>query len=483
MPDQSLSFDALQKTLVESPGSHLPQYDTLVVLPSLSFPASELSKITAIERYEERLLYLLLQLDDPATHIVYITSLPIDPAIIHYYLRFVRDPEGARQRLTLVSLGGFSGRGLARDLAGDTMALDRMRRLLADRDDRAVILPFNVTDAERHIAVQLGIPLFAVHPDLVALGSKTGSRRLARTAGVPVLPGVEDLWSTGDISAAVDTLRLHHPEIDAVVIKLNNGFSGQGNAMVMWHGVDADLADRETVFCAAGETWSSFAAKIAAEGAIVEQLVHARSASPSAQAWISPAGDVTVVSTHDQVLGGPGGQVYLGCRFPATPEYRPEIIAHTHAVGRHLADAGVVGPFAIDFSVLPTTDAGPQICLSEINLRLGGTTHPFGMAVAATGARTDATTGLHTDDGDRVYVSTDNLKEPALVGAAPGHVIARVDEAGLGFDVRRRAGVTLHLLGAVEEYGKLGAACIARSSDEADAMLSDLTALLRSGRR
>jgi hypothetical protein len=242
--------------------------------------------------------------------------------------------------------------------------------------------------------MELGAPLVAVHPDLVALGSKTGSRRIARAAGVPVLPGVESLWSTDEISAAVDALRVTHPEIDAVVVKLNNGFSGQGNAMVTWSGTDADLAERETMFCAPGETWASFAAKIGAEGAVVEQLVHTRSASPSAQAWISPLGRVTVLSTHDQVLGGPGGQVYLGCRFPADSRYRDEIIAHTHAVGAHLAAAGVIGPFAIDYSVVP--NGCPSIRLSEINLRLGGTTHPFGMARRVTGADADAATGLTT---------------------------------------------------------------------------------------
>lgn len=486
MKTQSLSFDALQKTLQQRRDSYMPQYDTLVVLPSLSFPVTELAKIIAIERYEERLLYLLLQLAEPDTHIVYITSLPIDPTVVDYYLRFLPDPHEARQRLTLVSLGHFSGRGLACDLASDGAALARIREALASRG-RAVILPFNVTDAERSVALGLEAPLFAVHPDLVALGSKTGSRRVARTAGVPVLPGVEDLWSTTAISEAVDALRLRHRDIDAVVVKLNNGFSGQGNAMVTWNSTLADLADRETLFCATEETWESYAAKIVAEGAIVEQLVSSRSASPSAQAWISPAGEVTVVSTHDQILGGPGGQVYLGCRFPAQPTYRAEIIAHAEAVGRHLADAGVVGPFAVDFSVLPSpNDAvgqrpadASQIYLSEINLRLGGTTHPFGMARMVTGARANAATGLHTDDGDRVYVSSDNLKEPGLVGVTPRDVIDRVDDAGLAFDPVTSTGVTLHLLGAVEQYGKLGAVCIARSHDTAERMLSDLTALLQ----
>jgi PGM1 C-terminal domain len=486
VPTQPLSFDALQKTLLARRDSYMPQYDTLVVLPSLSFPASELAKIIAIERYEERLLYLLLQLAEPDAHIVYLTSLPVDPTVVDYYLRFLPDPDDARRRLTMVSLGRFSGRGLACDLATDAAALARVRQALADHGERAVILPFNVTEAERSVALELDTPLFAVHPDLVALGSKTGSRRVARAAGVPVLPGVEDLWSPAAISEAVDALRLRHPDIDAVVVKLNNGFSGQGNAMVTWSSTLAELADRDTVFCAIEETWESYAAKIAAEGAIVEQLVSSRSASPSAQAWISPAGEVSVVSTHDQILGGPGGQVYLGCRFPAQPSYRPEIIAHTYAVGRHLADAGVVGPFAIDYSVLPTGEdtAGgdasrAQIFLSEINLRLGGTTHPFGTACMVTGASADAATALHTDDGERVYISSDNLKEPGLIGVTPGEVIARVDDARLAFDPASKTGVTLHLLGAVEQYGKLGAVCLARSHDEAERMLSDLTALLR----
>jgi hypothetical protein len=295
-----------------------------------------------------------------------------------------------------------------------------------------------------------------------------------------VLPGVEDLWSTEAISEAVDKLRLQHPDINEVVVKLNNGFSGQGNAMVTWSSTAAHLADRETVFCSAEESWESYTAKIAAEGAIVEQLINSRSASPSAQAWISPGAEVTVVSTHDQILGGPGGQVYLGCRFPAHPTYRAQIIALTEAVGRQLADAGVIGPFAIDFSV-PAADGDPQVYLSEINLRLGGTTHPFGMARMVTGARSNAATGLHTADGDRVYVSTDNLKEPALVGVMPSEVIAWVDRAGLAFDPATKTGVTLHLLGAVEQYGKVGAVCIARTHDEAEQMLSDLTVLLSAG--
>lgn len=477
MLTQPLSFDALQATLTERVTSHLSPHGTLVVLPSLSFPAVELAKITAIERYEERLLHLLLRLREPTSRVVYVTSLPIDPEIIDYYLHFLPEPDDARERLTLIHLGRFSGRGLATDLADDPETLARLRAALAGHDDRAVILPFNVTAAERRVAVALRVPLYAVHPDLVSLGSKTGSRRAARAVGVPVLPGIEDLWSTREISEAVDHLRRERPDVDAVVVKLNNGFSGQGNAMVTWDHASADLADRETVFCAAGETWASFTAKIEREGAIVEQLVTQRTASPSAQAWITPTRRLEIVSTHDQLLGGPGDQVYLGCRYPADHAYRSEIIAHTTAVGRHLADAGVVGPFAVDYTVVDGVE--PRVRLSEINLRLGGTTHPFGMAHLAMGAGADPRAdGLQTEHGTRVYVASDNLKDPRLIGTTPAAIIARVRAAGLTFDEATHSGITLHMLGALEGYGKLGAVAIAPSHDEAATTFSELTALL-----
>lgn len=473
-----LSFDAIQKTLSDRVTSHLSPGGTIIVLPSLSFPTDELAKITAIERYEERLLNLVLRLRHPDARIIYLTSLPIDPAVVDYYLGFLADPDAARERLTLHDLGYFSGRGLAADLADDHELLAKVRAAVDD-DGSAVILPFNVTDAERRIAVEVEAPLFAVHPELVGLGSKTGSRRAAAAVGVPVLPGVEDLWSTTEISAAVDELRATHVGVDAVVVKLNNGFSGQGNAMVTWSSDRADLADRRTEFCADGETWGSFTAKIAREGAIVEQLITRRTASPSAQAWISPNGELQIVSTHDQLLGGPGGQVYLGCRYPADRAYRDQIIAHTEAVGRHLAAAGVTGPFAIDFIVVDDT-TGSRAYLSEINLRLGGTTHPFGMARMVMDAHADATAdGLVSPDGSRVYVASDNIKEATLIGRDPGDVIDRIGRAGLAFDPATHTGVTLHLLGAITHYGKLGAVAIARDHAEAEQLYARLLSVLR----
>ncbi len=266
------------------------------------------------------------------------------------------------------------------------------------------------------------------------------------------------------------------------VVKLNNGFSGQGNALIELAGADesAPLQSWPTTFCAAGESWPTFAAKVADEGAIAEEVVPDLVASPSVQLRIDPGGSLQVVSTHDQVLGGPGGQVYLGCRFPADATYRSAIRDAGVAVGQVLADQGVVGPFGIDFLVAAGPD-GPRVYLSEINLRMGGTTHPFWLARLATAGRYDPGTGqLITPAGPRRYVATDNLTSPALVGSSPAAVIEAVRAAGLAFDASTGSGVTLHLLGALCAYGKMGVTCIAPTLEEADGLFAEVSALLSS---
>jgi hypothetical protein len=453
---------------------------TIVVLPSATFPVSELCKITAIQHYEERMLFTTLLLRRPEVRIVYTTSLPVDPAIVDYYLRFLPDPQDARRRLHLLSVGDAGPEPLTEKVLERPGLIERIRALAEDPAG-AYVLPFNVTRAEGELTDALGLPAYGPHPDLAVLGSKTGSRRMARRAGVAVLPGAEDLRSLEEVEAAVEAVRVSRPQAEAVVIKLNDGFSGQGNAIVELTSPLPALPASKTTFCAAEESWPSFAAKIADGGAVVEELVRPeRMASPSVQLRIAPAGTLEVVSTHDQILGGPDNQVYLGCRFPAHPAYRLAIQEAAIAVGQVLAAEGVIGSFGIDFVVVPT-GRGHHLYLSEINLRMGGTTHPFWMARLATGGAYDPATGELVARGRaKSYVATDNLKSEHLVGLGPGQLVDLVDRAGIGYDPRTASGVTLHLLGALPRFGKMGATCIADSIEEADALYQRLVHTIQS---
>ncbi|MDP9006014.1 MAG: peptide ligase PGM1-related protein [Actinomycetota bacterium] len=455
---------------------------TMVILPSLSFPVAELIKIKGILHYEERLLCALLLLERPDVRIVYLTSMPVDPAIVSYYLSFLSNPSEARRRLHLESVREPSVRPLTDKLLDRPEILRAVGSVLPD-DGSAAMLPFNVSDREWDLAAALGVTLDGPRPELVPWGFKSGARRAARRAGVRVPDGEEDLRSVEAVTEALVRLRQRHPEATSAVVKLNNGFSGQGNALItLGVAPEGALVDRwPTTFCAPEERWSTFAAKVAEEGAIAEQVVPDLVASPSVQLRIGADGALRVVSTHDQILGGPGGQVYLGCRFPADPAYRSAIREAAMAVGQVLADEGVVGPFGIDFLVAAGTD-GPAVYLSEINLRMGGTTHPFWMARLASGGHYDRATGeLLTAAGPRCYLATDNLTSHALVGRSPAAAMEAVREAGLAFEPSTATGVTLHLLGALCSHGKLGATCIAPTTEAAGALLARLTELTSTG--
>jgi hypothetical protein len=477
-----VSFEELQRTFaVRYPASDPLDLreGTVVVLPSLSFPPSELRKIVGIGYYEERLLFLLLLLRQPRVKVVYLTSMPVEEAVVDYYLGFLPDPAGARSRLHMLAAGDPAPRSLTAKLLDRPELLDRVREL-CEGPGGAFVQPFNVTADEQALAERLCLPLYGPPAALASLGSKTGSRRVARLAGVPVLDGAEDLRSVEAVEAAARRLgERPAPPVGSVVIKLNDGFSGQGNAVVDLAGLNGSLLDSPVVFCAEEESWPSFAAKIAAGGAVVEELLDVPGmVSPSVQLRILPGGTPLVLSTHSQVLGGPNRQVYLGCRFPADPAYRGQIKDAAERVGRVLAARGVIGYFGIDFFVVPERGR-QQVYLSEINLRVGGTTHPFGMAALVTDGRYDVAGGRLVAGGRaKSYLATDNLKSPGLVGREPQVVIDQVARLGLGFDRRRGTGTTMHLLGALREYGKMGVTCIGDTEEEARERYREVAAAL-----
>jgi hypothetical protein len=379
-------------------------------------------------------------------------------------------------RLYLVALWDQEPRALTHKLLEKDWALERLKALAGED---SCLVTFNVTETERELAERIDAPLYGCRPDLIHWGSKSGSRKVAAEAGVQVLPGVEDIHTLDELEAAIRWLKEDQPDAPACVIKLNNGFSGQGNVIVELDGNEFPLRQSRHAFCAEGEDWDGYLAKLEEEGGVVEELTrHPDVVSPSVQMRIAPDGSIELLSTHDQVLGGPDEQVYLGCRFPAADAYRLEIQNIGMRVGNVLASKGVIGSFGIDLLVEPEGE-GMRICLSEINLRMGGTTHPYLMTKYVTGGEFDAASGdLLVDGSPRYYVSSDNLKDERYEGLLPEDLIGAVDKAGIAFDPVTNIGVTLHLLGALKRFGKVGAVAIGSSRTEADELFERFTAVL-----
>src|SRR4029079_17202675 len=83
-----------------------------------------------------------------------------------------------------------------------------------------------------------------------------------------------------------------------------------------------------------------------------------------------------------------------GCNFPAAEPYRMLVQDRGEKVAKVLASHGVVSRFGVDFLVFrESEDEEWRISTLEINLRMGGTTHPFLALQFLTGGKMDRSTG------------------------------------------------------------------------------------------
>jgi hypothetical protein len=213
-----------------------------------------------------------------------------------------------------------------------------------------------------------------------------------------------------------------------------------------------------------------YLAKFGENAGIVEERITGQEIrSPSVQLRVLPGGAVELLSTHDQLLGGASGQSYLGCTFPAASEYATLITGHAAVIGQRLADEGALGRFAVDFVVV-RDDAGNWASYAiELNLRKGGTTHPFLTLQFLTDGRYDADTGLFLTPrgGEKHLVATDHLESGLLRGLVPADLFDIVARHQLHFDQSRQTGVVFHMISCLTEHGRVGLTAVGDTPAEA----------------
>jgi len=313
----------------------------------------------------------------------------------------------------------------------------------------------------------LGVPVNGTPPLLRNRAFKSAGRRLCQAAGVPVPLGREDVRSVDGILAAIHELRSERPGLKGVLVKLDDSASGDGNTsidLLSAEATDDGLRHRLTGL-------PSWYLQDLANGAAVEELVSGMwFSSPSAQVEMQPGGVVKAIATHEQVLGGEAGQTYLGCRFPADPAYAAEIARHAQAVSEQLAHAGARGRCAIDFVAVGLAGGGHSVAAVDINLRKGGTTHPYAVLRNLVPGAYDAEKGewVASDGTPRSYVATDNAVDPAWRGVSALDLVEHVRSAGVEFDAKKGTGAVLHMLSGLGIDGRFGMTAIGRSRQEAD---------------
>ncbi|MCP3975259.1 MAG: hypothetical protein GY720_12310 [bacterium] len=481
-PQDQAAYDALQAKLIplwQSIEKLNTDEQTIVVVPSAEVDF----ELTAsrLQAYEERYLFLLLLLRQPRARMIYVTGQAIHPDIVDYYFDLMPGviSSHARKRLFLVSPQEATSRPLTQKLLDRPRLLDQIQSLIIDRD-RAHLVPFMASWKDRELAMRLGIPMYGADPKDSSLGTKSEGRRLFAAADVPHPAGREDLRTVEDVASAIAELRAANPGLQRAVVKHNEGVSGYGNATVDLRGLPAPESSsaasevlrllKNIPIEMPGGSVERYFEILAEEAGIVEEMVEGDEIrSPSVQLRITPLGQVELLSTHDQILGGDSGQVFIGSRFPADAEYGTAISECALAVGSQLAARGVIGRFAIDFVVARQADGSWITNAIELNLRKGGTTHPFLTLQFLTDGNFDGETGQFTAPGgqEKHYVASDHAEVPGLSQLAPHDVLEMALLRNLHFDQARQVGTVFHMLSALPVEGQLGVTSVGNTPEDA----------------
>ncbi|MEL6223216.1 MAG: peptide ligase PGM1-related protein [Cyanobacteria bacterium J06627_8] len=500
--ERSQEFQQLQAQLSERWRS-IDEFDRaphdILVVPSLSLDTQELEKIKGIHHYEERLLYTVIRLRNPRTRLIYVTSQPIHPTVADYYLQLLPGVpfSHARDRLLMVSTYDSSLKPLTEKILHRPRLIERIRQSL--RPGQSYMTCFNSSILERNLALQLGVPLLGLDPDLLHLGTKSGSRMIFHQCDVPHPDGSSLVHTVEALAEVTAELWERQPSLKRIVIKLNEGFSGEGNALLdlrqlqdvaPGHANHTQRAEQiyqqfqHLRFQAPNETWENFRSRIPQLGAIAEGFVEGdEKRSPSVQGRIHPNGTVEILSTHDQILGGPDGQIFLGCRFPADDAYRLQIQDYGRRIGECLAAEGAIERYSVDFIAVRHQDGASEtwdLQAIEINLRKGGTTHPFMTLKLLTNGHYDDRTGLfHDFEGNpKYYIASDNLQKPSYRGLLPSDLMDIIAHHRLHFNSATETGTSFHLMGCLSEFGKLGLTSIGNSPEQAQSIHNQVVRVL-----
>jgi hypothetical protein len=478
-----LQFESLQKKLVPlwKTIDHISQDEqTIVIVPSISIEVPIPGPL--LQAYEERFLFLLLLLRQPRARIVYVTSQAIPWDIVDYYLHLLPGVifSHAKKRLFMLSPLDGSSRPLSLKILERPRFIRQIRSHIIN-PDRAHLVPFMTTILERDLSLKLGIPMYGSDPKFFQLGTKSGCRKLFAQEGVKHPAGQEDVKTVQDIIEAIISMREKKPNIQKVIVKHDEGVGGMGNASIDLAGLPEPGSTDELhaiedllpnlKFEVPEITYDQYMEDLGKHGGIVEEWIQGKEyRSPSAQLRITPLGQVELLSTHDQVLGGPTGQIFIGARFPADKAYAVEIMQQAAKVGECLAKEGVIGRFAIDFVSVKQSDGSWKSYAIELNLRKGGTTHPFLTLQFLTDGMYDAEAGVfRTAEGkEKCFLASDHVESPLYRAFTHENVFDIVAQEGLHFNQSHQTGVVLCMMTSIGEFGRLGLTAIGNSHEEAE---------------
>lgn len=488
MQDIQSKFDSLQAGVPDlwRRISQSREARLAVAVPSLSLDLEGLPLPGGLLHFEERLLYLLHLLGQPACQLWFLTSHLISEEEVAYYLHFLRHVPyaHARRRLRMQPMVDRGLKPLTQKLLERPALLERIRRKIQGCPN-AYLTVYASTDLEMRLAVELGLPILGTDPRHMQLSAKEQSRKLFEELGLEVPPGraglrdLEDL--TGAILALLESGRVS-PQQPYLVVKQNQGVSGLANRklslMPFWNLLVADLLREEKqarLAQALRRHWGdhegqAFWPRFERLGGVVEQYIEGESIS--VQVHISPLGEVTIVGVLQELMDERGR--YRGAVFPAPGPLALPALRQARKVAEALADRGVRGRFEVDFLV-----QDQRVFALDLNFRKSNSTGSLRtLNLLAGGGYCPESNAYRDAAGQNRAMMTSDWLEVGTQARSPQDVIDLATEDGLNYSTATHSGVVFQMLGGVSANRRVGVTCIGGSSEEARQLFQQAEGLL-----
>jgi PGM1 C-terminal domain len=158
----------------------------------------------------------------------------------------------------------------------------------------------------------------------------------------------------------------------------------------------------------------------------------------------------------------------------------PVVSEPAQRIGERLAAAGALGRFAIDFVAVKDETGTWAAYAIELNLRRGGTTHPFLTLQFLTDGTYDGVSGkfLTKQGAEKHLVATDHLEAAELRALSVDDLFDAVARHGLHFDQASQTGVVFHMISSLSECGRVGMTAVGNTPEHAMTLYDQAAARL-----
>ncbi|NWH35023.1 IQCH protein, partial [Chloropsis hardwickii] len=493
---------------------------TIIHIPSLGYSQHIREQIPDLALQQNLQLGRLCDILDANVDVIYICPLALSEELLQYYNKLLglqaavrsgnpedmADLQDRFKILTPEAINSFPEHHmcLATVLKYSPRTMQRLQVLLQGRDAYMVGGVPHLDDLA--VADQLQVPLLASEPAVAQLYStKSGSKRIFASAGVPTPPGEGDIHSREQLLQALSQLVLDNLDVRRWLFKVDGERGGDGTAFCdvtsylecyPWiqrerQGHDPEVWSegqaRELALVKISQelpgllaqhvqpvnekrfpTWEKFLQTFLTQGGVIEAFPFSASVTNlTVDLLIEPTGQVTLLAAGDQ-LHAEGPLRSSGTTIPQR-SVDPEVLQTLcWKIGEACKSKGVLGYFSVDFVAFThpqtreqqvwATDLdlcySDQLALSQLlvyltdgNLDCGSSTlqGPLGAKESKSQRAQHEGTKPPAPSSPRCAVACSQLRHSSLSGISYSLLLHICKARGVGFDLQEKQGTVFVL--------------------------------------